>query len=335
MLSGRHVDITLEKVSEDQNEHVINLKMNNRDIMPVGDVAVNVACHNLRTGETENIQFSRSLRSKGKTSDMITVVPDHAGRYEVFVESAVVADPLRLWHRDIGTGGRLYLTLMPETIETDIEMTSSSSSMLEGARYVENKTGNDPGEVRGIREYVPGDPVKNIHWKLSAKVDKLLIKELGLPITDQVLVILDNAADVGLNPAALDSIASVFSTVISTLIADGLSIIAGWTNPDTHEPVFRSVASEEDIINASEEFLAIPATTRSAFEHIERGITESRFAHLIIVGSQIPSGLDSISNGCQVTLLMYGLEGSASETNLSITGFRRGTYKTELAGVEV
>ena len=79
----------------------------------------------------------------------------------------------------------------------------------------------------------------------------------------------------------------------------------------------------------------MPSSGPSAFGRIERDIAESRYAHIIVVGSRIPEGIEAITNGCQVTLLMYGLEGSSSETNLSITGFRRGTYKTELAGVEV
>ena len=32
-------------------------------------------------------------------------------------------------------------------------------------------------EIYDIREYQPGDPVKSIHWKMSAKKDKLLVKE--------------------------------------------------------------------------------------------------------------------------------------------------------------
>jgi hypothetical protein len=28
-----------------------------------------------------------------------------------------------------------------------------------------------------VRDYVVGDPIKNIHWKLSAKRDKILVKE--------------------------------------------------------------------------------------------------------------------------------------------------------------
>ncbi|WP_243680311.1 DUF58 domain-containing protein [Vulcanisaeta souniana] len=39
-------------------------------------------------------------------------------------------------------------------------------------------------DVREVREYVPGDPIRRLHWKKSAKLNKLIIKLLqgpGLP----------------------------------------------------------------------------------------------------------------------------------------------------------
>lgn len=336
LISGRHITISLEKTGSTDKEHTVRLQMHNHDIMPVGDIEIEAICLNMRTGESETAVISRSLRSKGKTEDMLTIVPDHAGKYEVGVGSAIVADPLRLWHRKITAGDKVYITVLPETFDMGLELTGSSWSMPESDRYVDGKSGNDPGEVRGIREYVAGDSIKNIHWKLSEKVDKLLVRELGLPITDQFLVILDNAADVGLNPDALDAIASVYASVLRNLLDDGMSFTTGWTNPETGEPVFRNIRTEEDLLNASEEYLAVPATTRSAFERIERGIIDSRFAHLIIAGSQIPSGIDSISNGCQVTLLMFGAPGGGrSESGASIVGFDEKNYREEVTQIEV
>lgn len=43
----------------------------------------------------------------------------------------------------------------------------------------EVKAGFDPEETVGIRNYMPGDPVRFIHWKLSAKKDELMLRETG------------------------------------------------------------------------------------------------------------------------------------------------------------
>ncbi|MCQ2538114.1 MAG: DUF58 domain-containing protein [Lachnospiraceae bacterium] len=41
---------------------------------------------------------------------------------------------------------------------------------------------NDPSEAYGIREYVPGDSIKSIHWKLSEKTGKTMVREYGMPV---------------------------------------------------------------------------------------------------------------------------------------------------------
>ena len=47
-----------------------------------------------------------------------------------------------------------------------------------GIRARSLRKSNSPGsEIYDIREYNPGDSVKNIHWKISAKKDKLIVKE--------------------------------------------------------------------------------------------------------------------------------------------------------------
>jgi len=40
-------------------------------------------------------------------------------------------------------------------------------------------TGGDPEELMGLRPYAPGDPLRRVHWKASAKRDQLVVKEEG------------------------------------------------------------------------------------------------------------------------------------------------------------
>jgi uncharacterized protein (DUF58 family) len=49
----------------------------------------------------------------------------------------------------------------------------------------------DPLLIQGCRDYQPGNPVKNIHWKLSAKHDRMREKMYDPVCRDKVLLILD------------------------------------------------------------------------------------------------------------------------------------------------
>lgn len=51
--------------------------------------------------------------------------------------------------------------------------------------------GNDFSEVTEMREYRPGDRLKDIHWKLSAKKQDLMVKERASVAQSQVILLLD------------------------------------------------------------------------------------------------------------------------------------------------
>lgn len=52
--------------------------------------------------------------------------------------------------------------------------------------------GSGPGEtVRSLREYMPGDAMRMVHWRASARRDELLIKELEPPERPHLALIVD------------------------------------------------------------------------------------------------------------------------------------------------
>lgn len=44
-------------------------------------------------------------------------------------------------------------------------------------REAVNRPGNQPPEIYQIKTYTPGDSIRNIHWKLTARMDELMSKE--------------------------------------------------------------------------------------------------------------------------------------------------------------
>ena len=47
---------------------------------------------------------------------------------------------------------------------------------------------NDISEILQIKEYMKGDSIKNIHWKMSAKMGKTMVKELDTPNDNSVMI---------------------------------------------------------------------------------------------------------------------------------------------------
>lgn len=309
------------------------LCMKNMGALPVANTEAEVTCMNLRTGETDSYVISGGIMPRRIKETGLDVTPVHAGRYEISVTSARVVDPLGIWSRKIDCDFQTGFTVLPEMFDMQI-LSSSSATMPESDRESAKTVGAVSGDMVDIREYIPGDPVRNIHWKLSEKTDRLLVKELGNPVTDQFLLILDSGSEISQDPIALDTVASVYTSLIHALLMEDMSVRASWTDPMTGLAVVRRITDNIEFHAAADEFLAVPATIPSAFRSIEKDIADSRYAHVVIVGTRVPDNIDNITNGCQATVLTYG-GSSFSDRNLTVIGFERASYMTDTAGIEL
>ena len=333
-LSGKNLSVSMEESDEVSEKPLIKLTIDHPGIMPVANAELEVICENLRTGETDSTMIQTSPGPKSRKEVDFEVLSGHAGRYRIRVADAIIRDPLMLAKKSARCEDSRYMTVMPEIFETHLSY-ASDAAFLESDRSADSRRGADPGDVRGIREYVPGDPVRNIHWKLSEKTDKMLVKELGNPITDQILIILGPAGERSSDPEALEVIASVYASLLHTFQIDSTSLTAAWTDALTGQAVFRKISDEEELKLAADEYLASPAAMQGAFATIDRNLAETRYAHIVIVCGRVPAGLESIAHGCNVTVLMYGADGSTTENNVQVVGFGNKTYREDLAGIEV
>ena len=81
-----------------------------------------------------------------------------------------------------------HIYILPEgTMEAELDLNAYQAGMAE---VEESKLkGNDFSDVSEVREYIPGDAMKNIHWKLSAKKDLLMVKERLRMSTGKLLMV--------------------------------------------------------------------------------------------------------------------------------------------------
>ncbi|MEW6359754.1 MAG: DUF58 domain-containing protein [Planctomycetota bacterium] len=81
-------------------------------------------------------------------------------------------------------------------------------------------------EFYGIREYRPGDNPKHIHWRTSARLSKLILKEFERDEPLGYTIVLDSFANHGM-PAALDTFeraVSLTATLIDDLARHGAKV---------------------------------------------------------------------------------------------------------------
>ncbi len=50
---------------------------------------------------------------------------------------------------------------------------------------------DDPNRPRGLRDYVPGDPIKTIDWKVTARLRQVLVRTFDPSVTQYAVVVMD------------------------------------------------------------------------------------------------------------------------------------------------
>lgn len=78
----------------------------------------------------------------------------------------------RYWNFRFDTACIVYPALMPAVITTPAEDSEQPGNNSHDSRGLD-------GELESIREYSGAEPLRSIHWKLSARGDELLVKQFG------------------------------------------------------------------------------------------------------------------------------------------------------------
>ena len=105
------------------------------------------------------------------------------------------------------------------------------------------KPGGGFSEIHDLREYRPGDSLHEIHWKLSAKSDKLIVREAEEP--DLGLIVL--SFDFSGTRTQLDSTLRQLLWLSGWLIDRGVPHQIDGIEPDSLEPQTKSVKTLDDL----------------------------------------------------------------------------------------
>ena len=97
-----------------------------------------------------------------------------------------------------------------------VEMSRATIGAPRDEGRMQNRKGNDPSEMFDIREYVPGDDIRSIHWKLSGKTDQLILRESSEPSHYNMVLLPDFGRKTGEVQVSVEEIntAVAFGTAI-------------------------------------------------------------------------------------------------------------------------
>ena len=109
--------------------------------------------------------------------------------------------------------------MLPPEVPTVISMSTTVETLGDSERFSPYDPGRDVSEVFDMREYVPGDDIRTIHWKLSSKTDKTVVREFSKPLNYSVTILADFLAA---PPEAVETCAVCVANVSKGLLDNGI-----------------------------------------------------------------------------------------------------------------
>lgn len=334
---GIRLELTLLPAQEKGKCAKGTLTVVNPSFLPLPKLSLTVSCKNIRTGETNDSRLELSLLPKQERQEPFFLDCPHCGKMELTVGDVRISDVFGLFVRRLPCGVQNFITVLPQLFEPSISLEHSDMAMPDSDTYSATKPGSDPGETFAIREYVPGDAIRSIHWKLSEKTGKTMVRQFGLPVVNEVALFLETAGDASCEE--LDAITEVFASVSSKLADADILHHVFWRDGKTDELLQFSVTTAEEFAFMLEQLLELPPQkdgdlARRFLEHFPH----CPYSHVVMVCSQIPAGVRDLYNGNRVSLLLprrsgvaEGLQGDGTH----VLTFDARNYAADLCRLEV
>lgn len=157
--------------------------------------------------------FSVTLAPKEVRQFDFDVRFDHIGKYNVGLKEVRIYGLLGIFAFKIPGMSSYQVEVKPKIWE--LEKLAVSDMVYTEDQRSRIKVSIDGGDYTGIREYVVGDPIKNIHWKLSAHANGYMTKQMEAYGNPGVTVILDLCSPSYVRDTMMDLFDGVVESAVS------------------------------------------------------------------------------------------------------------------------
>ena len=226
--------------AEKQREAVFRILLSNRFFLPVACAKLRLVSVHSLCGEPvrETLMFPVDARRESVVE--YRVRSQYAGRLAVSLVRVQYYDFLGIFSFSKKLDGRAETFIPPSIFPLEIGLRPLASAP-EGEVYSAVKPGDDPSEVIGIRPYREGDRLRSIHWKLTARLGELMVREFSLPLDCGVLLLLELLAP---GPAELETVVETAASVSHFLVEHQVPHRVEWY--DAQKKEYRSEPVGDD-----------------------------------------------------------------------------------------
>ncbi|MCD7826607.1 MAG: DUF58 domain-containing protein [Clostridiaceae bacterium] len=203
-----HIRITMDipyQIVEKGKEIPVELELRSSSVLPSGRIAIRLEVKNVRDKKKQTASFFSFVPGKrigrtGRGNEGSALVRGGlasrtSGRVQVRVKGVWLYDLLGILKLPV-PGKRRHgfgeVVVLPKACRIPVVPVKNGLQPSYSREFCPgNVFEQEPPEVYDIRNYRPGDSLRSIHWKLSAKSDELIVRESQIETEAAVVLFLD------------------------------------------------------------------------------------------------------------------------------------------------
>lgn len=221
-------------------------QITSRGILPVPKIRFYFRCKGGLTGKRKRFWVNGAVAARGETTVLRNLEGCHCGCFVYSLKKMRIYDMTGLFYLTKWDRQRVELSVMPRMCEMNVRITERSRYFPGDAEiYDDKKTGPDASELFAVRPFQNGDKIQNIHWKMSAKTDELMVREKSLPRGCPVVLLVDLAdCSIGIRS---DEALTLAASISLALVKQKCPHYAAWYDRVERDVVRLRVDEEEDL----------------------------------------------------------------------------------------
>jgi len=305
------------------------LLVENPTIFPVLRICCRICAENRLNGQQQELTVMTYALPRKASRIELQLGDIHCGRLHVTTRKIQLLDCFGLIPVSCSQAEGKSVTVQPHTFEQQIHILPNANHSDDSEVYAEDRPGSDLTETFQIREYAEGDSPRQIHWKLTGKFDRLIVRDPSLPVTRSVLVFWERTGDSG-DADNIDAQAEAVVTICRTLLNQSVQFVVGWNETDTQHCVLQPIHDLEELIGLLPRLLRARGQKDGigGAELLVQALGDQVYSHVIYVAETPQPAVLELQKLGHVTMLLCG------ETGEGIT-FDPVHYEEQLAELEV
>ena len=313
-------------------EGTFRLALENASRLPLLAVSCRVEVRNRLTGSVDTLCCRTALLPRRRRELTLALDSRWCGRISVQACRVRLYDCFWLLPVPCAQTAAATVTVQPDTFPQTVTVTPGLDCPEDSESYSQEKPGQDLSETFQIREYRPGDSIRQMHWKLTQKLDRPIVRDPSLPITRSVLLLWERTADWAETPAEADAQAEVLVSLARALLDQSVQFALAWNEPDCARCTILEIRDMDDLIGALPRLLSAAAQThgRSGGELFCQTAPRTGFSHIVYLTRAWTPAAALLEDVGRVTVLLCGRDADTADLRGEAVSFDLENYGQQL-----